>query len=59
MRSMVDIAASREAFRDNIILNIGIVRKSNIIADGLRKKMNQSAPRKLLYDLWISVEPEQ
>ena len=34
---MLDIAATREVFRDNVILDVGFVRTSQNIADGLRK----------------------
>eukprot|EP00171_Calliarthron_tuberculosum_P023641 IDg23641t1 len=38
-RTMLDIAAAREGFRDKVISDIGFVRSSSNLADGLTKKM--------------------
>ncbi len=47
-RMMLDIAAAREGFKSKAICNIGFVRNSNNIADGLTKPMNQSVLQRLL-----------
>lgn len=36
-RLMLQIAAARERFKNGTILNIGFVRSSQIVADGLKK----------------------
>ena len=43
MRTMLDIAAAREGFRDKVIFDIGFVRGSQKIANGLTKSMSQTA----------------
>ena len=45
---MIDIAAAREGFKDHLISDIGIVRSSPNIADGLTKSMSQSALQDVL-----------
>eukprot|EP00171_Calliarthron_tuberculosum_P000537 IDg537t1 len=42
-RLMLDIAAAREGFRNKTISDIGFVRSSSNIADGLTKAMSQAA----------------
>ena len=39
---MLDIAAAREGFRDNVISDIGFVRSTHNIADGLTNVMSQA-----------------
>ena len=58
-RTMLDIAASREAFRDKVISDIGFVRSNKNLADGLTKEMNQSALRKFLDTGTLVVDPDQ
>lgn len=45
---MLDIATRREAFRENVISNIGSDRSSKYLADGLTKVMNQTALQNVL-----------
>ena len=40
---MLDIAAAREGFRGKVISDIGFMRSSKNIADGLTKSMSQAA----------------
>eukprot|EP00171_Calliarthron_tuberculosum_P022145 IDg22145t1 len=42
-RTMLEIAAAREGFRDRTINDIGFVRSKHNIADGLTKPMSQAA----------------
>lgn len=42
-RTMLDIAADREGFRDKVISDISFVRSSQNIADGLKKSMSQTS----------------
>lgn len=56
---MLDIAAAREAFQDQTISNIGFVRSSKNIADGLTKPMQQATLRDAVSEGVLSVEPEQ
>ena len=58
-RMMLDIAASREGFRDKVISDIGFVRSSRNLADGLTKPMNQAMLREVLANGHLNVEPEQ
>lgn len=58
-RTMLDIAASREAFRDKIISDIGFVRSNKNVADGLTKEMNQTALRTVLQSGKLSISPDQ
>ena len=56
---MLDIAAAREGFKSKEISNIGFVRSSHNIADGLTKAMNQSSFRKVLESGMLDIVPEQ
>jgi len=47
-RMMLDIAAAREGFRDRVISDIGFVRSSENLADGLTKPMHQAAIQSVL-----------
>lgn len=58
-RLMLDIAAAREGFKDELISNIGLVRSKHNIADGLTKEMNQSALRNILETGQLKIECNQ
>ena len=58
-RTMLDIAAAREGFRDRIISDIGFVRSSQNLADGLTKSMSQAKLREVLVSGNLQVVPEQ
>ncbi len=58
-RMMLDIAAAREGFRDKLISDIGFVRSSKNLADGLMKSMSQSALQEVVSTCFLSVHPEQ
>lgn len=58
-RMMLDIAAAREAFRDKTISDIGFVRSSHNIADGLTKAMSQASIRQVIATGHLSIMPEQ
>lgn len=58
-RSMLDIAAAREGFRDRLISDIGLVRSGNNIADGLTKGMSQVALRHAVSTGYLHANPEQ
>ena len=58
-RMMLDIAAAREGFRDKVISDIGFVRSSKNLADGLTKPMNQSRLKEVLETGYLEVSPEQ
>ena len=58
-RMMLDIAAAREGFKEKTISDIGFVRSSQNIADGLTKAMQQSALQTVLTNGFLSVTPEQ
>ena len=58
-RMMIDIAAAREGFKRKEISDIGFVRSSNNIADGLTKAMNQSALLRILSTSTLHVNAEQ
>ena len=58
-RMMLDIAAAREGFKDKTISDIGFVRSSQNIADGLTKAMQQRALQTVLTNVFLSVTPEQ
>lgn len=47
-RMMLDIAAAREGFKNGVISDIGFVRSSYNIADGLTKSMQQKALQEVL-----------
>jgi len=56
---MLDIAAAREGFKSKVISDIGFVRSSNNIADGLTKSMIQAALYQVLSSGRLHVLPEQ
>ena len=58
-RVMLDIAAAREGFRDKVISDIGFVRSSQNLADGLTKPMAQASLRVVLSTGFLDVKPEQ
>lgn len=58
-RTMLDIAAAREGFRDKVISDIGFVRSSHNIADGLTKSMSQAALQNAVSSGELNVVPEQ
>ena len=58
-RTMLDIAAAREGFRDKIISDIGFICSSSNIADGLTKSMSQAALQAAVSTGMLSVKPEQ
>ena len=58
-RMMLDIAAARERFRTHLISDIGFVRSSKNIADGLTKPMRQQALQQVVSCGQLLVEPEQ
>ena len=58
-RVMLDIAAARERLRENVIPDIGFVRSSQNLADGLTKKMAQATLRIALSTGSLDIEPEQ
>lgn len=58
-RTMLDIAAAREGFRDKIISDIGFVRSGNNIADGLTKSLSQAVLRDVVTSGHLDVKPEQ
>ena len=58
-RVMLDIAAAREGFRDKVISDIGFVRSSQNLADGLTKKMAQAALQAVLSTGSLDIKPEQ
>lgn len=58
-RTMIDIAAAREGFRDKNISDIGLVPTNNNIADSLTKSMSQAALQNILRTGKINVFPEQ
>eukprot|EP00171_Calliarthron_tuberculosum_P022574 IDg22574t1 len=56
---MLDVAVAREGYRKKEISDIGFVRSSHNLADGLTKLMNQAALRDLMSTSKLKVEPEQ
>lgn len=58
-RTMLDIAAAREGFADKTISDIGFVRSSENLADGLTKSMSQGALRDVVATGTFEVHPEQ
>ena len=58
-RMMLDIAAAREGFREKIISDIGFVRSSCNVADGLTKPMQQRSLQAVLMTGRLDVNPEQ
>lgn len=58
-RTMIDIAAAREGFRDMEISDIGFIRSAHNIADGLTKKMSRQALQNVLKTSSLTFECEQ
>ena len=58
-RMMLDIAAAREGFREKVISDIGFVRKSDNVADGLTKAMSQAVLCDVLATGEFNVRAEQ
>lgn len=58
-RTILDIAASREVFRDKFISDIGFVRSCNNFSDGLTKSMIQATLRKVVSFGQIEVKTDQ
>ena len=58
-RTMLDIAAAREGFKEKVISDIGFVRSSRNLADGLTKAMSQAALRQVVKSGFLEVRPEQ
>lgn len=56
---MLDIAATKEAFRANCISDIAFVRSTNKLAVGLTKVMSHAAPKSLLGTGLLDVNTEQ
>ena len=58
-RTMLDIAAARQGFKNKVISDIGFVRSSKNVADGLTKPMSQAMLHEILHTGTIQVSPEQ
>lgn len=58
-RMTLEVASARQGFKDKTISNIGFVRSSNNIADGITKKMNQAVLRDVIESDRLDVQPEQ
>ncbi len=58
-RTMLDIGAAREGFGDKVISDIGFIRSSNNIADGLTKSMSQAALQAAVSTGMLAIHPEQ
>lgn len=56
---MLDIAAAREAFRDEIIYDIGLIRTKWNIADGVTKQTSQVSLREVLSTGKLNLISEQ
>ena len=56
---MLDIAAARGGFRDKVISEIGFVRTSDIVANGLTKGMSQAVLRDVISTGELNVRAEQ
>ncbi|CAN8072966.1 unnamed protein product [Agarophyton chilense] len=58
-RLMLDIAAARQGFKTKAISDIGFVRSSHNVADGLTKTMHQAALKNILRTGSLQIKPEQ
>jgi len=58
-RMQLDIAAAREGFGTKVISDIGFIRSSKNLADGLTKSMSQAALQQVISSGRISIAPEQ
>lgn len=56
---MLEIAAAREGFCHKSISDIGFVRRSRSIADGLTKSVSEAALQNVLKTGRLSAAPEQ
>lgn len=59
MRMMLYIAAAHEGFKERVISDIGFVKSSQNIADGLTKSMQPAALRSVLETGPVEVRPQQ
>ena len=58
-RTMLDIAAAREGFRDKVFSDIRFIRSSSSIADGLTKSMSPAARQAAVSTGRLLIKPEQ
>ena len=58
-RTMLDIAVAREGFRNKFISDIGFIRSSKNIADGLTKSMSQAALQAAVSTGILAIHSEQ
>ena len=58
-RTMIDIAAARNAFKEEVISDIGLFRSADNIADGLTKEMQQASIRSMMVTGKLDVRPVQ
>ena len=56
---MLDIDAERQGHKRLEMSNIGFVRSSKNLADGLTKSMQQAAIFDVMSNGWLKIEPEQ
>lgn len=56
---MLDIAAAREAFREKIITDIGLVRSQHNVADGLTKPLTEEFLRQMISSGRLRIAPAQ
>jgi len=58
-RTMIDVASAREGFRDRDISDIGFVRSSQNIFDGLTKRMSRKALKQYMESGILTFQCEQ
>lgn len=58
-RMMLDIAAAREGFHDRVISDIGFVRNSHNLADGLTKRMSLAPLLSIFKSGELSLKPKK
>lgn len=58
-RTMLNISAAREGFRDKLISDVGFVKSSANIANGLTKPICQAVHRHVLTSTFLDVVPKQ
>jgi len=58
-RMLIYIAAAREGFKSKVISDIGFVRSSNNIADGLTMSMNQAGLQAVMASSRLDMRPDQ
>ena len=56
---ILNIAAAREGFRRKTISDIGFVRSSSNVADGITRQMKQAMRREVINAGVLDVQPEQ